>query len=316
MDYATPGLHHVTAIAADAQLNLDFYTGLLGLRLVKRTVNFDDPGSYHLYYGDERGTPGTLLTFFIWPGAGRVRQGTRQAYDTMLAVPRGSLPRWTRRLAEAGVQARPAAPRFAEAALQVQDPDGMRLELVETDRGDPRWRAWDAAAPGDLAVLGVYGVALAVEAHTRTAAALERDLGMKPMATEGTRFRFAAGAGGPGGVIDVLCMPDAPRGGVGPGAVHHVALRAPGDADQAGLLARLREGDVNVSPIMDRTYFRSIYFREPGGVLLEVATDAPGFAVDEPPERLGQRLCLPAFAEPSRAEIVRALPPLRLPTQG
>jgi glyoxalase family protein len=303
------GIHHVTAITADAQKNIDFYTGVLGLRLVKLTVNFDDPGSYHLYYGDELGRPGTILTFFAWPGAPRGRIGPPQVTATSFAVPIGALDFWAKRI---GVEK--IAERFGERVIAFNDPDGMGLEIVETadSKGAP-WAAGPVAV--EHAIRGFHGVTVSEEGYESTAKILVDLMGFRTAGSEGNRFRYQAGAGnGFASTVDLMCTPDARHGGLGAGIVHHVAFRTPDDAQQVELRATIAGLGANVSPVMDRKYFHSIYFREPGGVLFEIATDTPGFAVDEAVEQLGTKLMLPNGLEQHRAEIERMVPPIRVPS--
>jgi len=313
------GIHHVTAIARGAQANLDFYGGVLGLRLVKRTVNFDDPGTYHLYYGDETGSPGTILTFFPWPLARLGRRGAGQATATSFAVPAGTLGRWVERLDACGVEHGAPAERFSEEALTLFDPDGLALELVasEGDRRSP----W-AGGPVDpeMAVRGFHHVALTEWNPEVTARLLGETMGFRLAAEAGDRLRFAAGPEGsepaPGAFVDLVAAPGAPRGQVSAGTVHHVAFRVAGDAEQLAWQRRLAAAGLHVTPVQDRQYFHSIYFREPGGVLFEIATDPPGFAIDEPVAALGSALKLPPWLEPSRREIEAVLPPLGRPELG
>ncbi|WP_428940095.1 ring-cleaving dioxygenase [Fontivita pretiosa] len=308
-----PGIHHVTAITADAQANLDFYSGVLGLRLVKVTVNFDDPGSYHLYYGDATGRPGSAMTFFAWPGAARGRVGPPQVIAIAFAVPRGSLGFWNERLARHGVAQIALMNRLGEEALSLLDPDGIRLDIVAS-AANPARISTHPQIPLAHSIVGFHSVTIAEEGYEETARLLTDVMHLRADGSEHNRFRYrAACADGYAAVVDLLCVPDAPRGSMGAGVVHHVAFRAPDDAQHAGWHRRLVELGYNVSPIMDRKYFRSIYFREPGGVLFEIATDGPGFAVDESIDQLGSSLVLPPWYEPRRAEIENALPPLRLP---
>jgi glyoxalase family protein len=318
------GIHHVTLVASDPQRNLDFYAGVLGLRFVKRTVNFDDPSTYHLYYGDDLGRPGTALTFFPWPGAVKGVHGSGQTSATAFSVPPGSLGFWADRLKKLGVTAADSTLRLGENVLAFEDHDSTSLELVEVAgiEGFPFWSR--GGVPDRHAVRGFRSVTFAVEGYESTARLLTETFGLRPAATsEGNRFRyeFAPAAGAPGEVflpqhIDVLCAPDLRRGRLGAGIVHHVALRAADDADQLRWRAALASQNYNVTPVVDRTYFHSIYFREHGGVLLEVATGAPGFTVDEPPETLGESLKIPPQHEHLRAAIERHLKPLRLPGQA
>lgn len=315
MNSPPTGIHHITAITADAQKNIDFYCGLLGLRLVKLTVNFDDPASYHLYYGDELGRPGTIMTFFAWPGAPRGRQGPPQVTAFSYSIPDRSLDYWRERLGQAGVE--PSAPieRFGDRVIGFADPDGTPVEMVAT-RVQDRRAPWDAGpVPVSHAIRGFHGVTLSEEGYERTAGLLTGTMRLERLADDGGRFRYALGAGPDraGSIVDVVCRPDSAPGALGAGVVHHVALRVPDDAAQREWRQTLVRGGFNVSPVMDRGYFHSIYFREPGGVLFELATDNPGFATDEAPERLGTSLKLPPRYELLRPRIEAVLPPVRLP---
>jgi glyoxalase family protein len=306
------GLHHVTAMASNPQRNVDFYTGVLGLRLVKKTVNFDDPGIYHLYYGDEVGHPGTILTFFPWPLARRGVQGAGQATVTSFAVPAGSLGYWTQRLARLGAAFDSPRRRFDDEVLTVLDPDGLRLELVARS-ADPRVPWSGGPVPAEHAVRGFDGVTLTEWNLDVTAEVLAGTLGLQRTAEEGERVRFAAlSAGGEGGGtrVDVLAAPAAVRGHVSAGTVHHVAFRAADEADQLAWREAVADSGLYVTPVLDRQYFRSIYFREPGGVLFEIATDPPGFTRDETVADLGTALKLPDWLEPSRERIEAELPPI------
>jgi catechol 2,3-dioxygenase-like lactoylglutathione lyase family enzyme len=312
-----PGIHHVTAITADPQRNLDFYTGVLGLRLVKLTVNFDDPGSYHFYLGDELGRPGTILTFFAWPGAPRGRQGTGQAAAVAFAIPQTALGYWLDRLTQQGVQYETPRARFDEKVVAFKDPDGLMLELV-TDPQAAEFAAWQhGPVPAEQAIRGFHSVTLWEEGYERTAELLTETMGLRLVATEENTYRYAAsGDEEPGTFMDVRCAPGFWRGRVAAGTIHHVAWRTPDDAAQLRWRERLVSLGLNVTPVIDRTYFHSIYFREPGGVLFEVATLPPGFMVDESADALGTALKLPPWLEPQRAEIERLLPPVRLPGTG
>jgi glyoxalase family protein len=305
------GIHHVTAISGAAERNLDFCTRVLGLRLVKKTVNFDDPGTYHLYYGDEHGTPGTILTYFPWAHAAQGRLGTGETQETAFRVPLASIGYWTHRLVETGVAHAPEK-RFGETVLTFTDPDGMRFALVGTP-GAERETAWsNGAIPPEHAIRGFHGVTLLVAQADPTAAIL-KVLGFRETARDGALRRFSSDA--PlGGHVDLRAAGDFPRGRLGRGSVHHIAFRAADDAAQAAMAARLtKDHGMQVTEQKDRNYFRSIYFREPGGVLFEIATDDPGFAVDEPAATLGRALKLPRFLEPRRSEIEAKLPPLAEP---
>jgi glyoxalase family protein len=310
------GIHHVTAIATDPQRNVDFYTGVLGLRMVKRSVNMDDPGTHHFYYGDESGRPGTILTFFPWPLARRGSRGTGQATVTAFAVPEGSLGWWLARLEAHGVPHDDPAPRFDEEVLAFLDPDGLKLELV-TDSAAAGREPWAAGpVPGRYAVRGFHSVTLTVDDGAPTAELLTGGMGMAAAGEQGERFRFAAsggGAGDPGTLVDVVADPSLGRGQVAAGTVHHVAWRVPGDREELELREALIGRGLGPTPVVDRHYFRSVYFREPGGVLFEIATDPPGFTVDEPVAELGSALRLPPWLEPQRARIEAALPPIEVP---
>ena len=311
-----PGLHHVTAICGDAQVNADFYVGTLGLRLVKRTVNFDDPGSYHLYYGDHSGQPGSLLTFFAWPGARRGRPGAGQVAAVTLAVPAASLDFWGERLVARGVAVRPAVVRFGEPTLAFTDPDGMPVELAGVTAVAPGFEPTPAAGvPVEHGIRGVRAVTLSERDAAPTAALLTARFGYRSAGEDNGRTRLRPADGTTGiSAVDLLARPDAPVGNVAVGSVHHVAFRARDDAEQTLWQRELDDHGLGVSPVMDRTYFHSIYFREPGGVLFEIATDGPGFTDDETLANLGRALKLPPGLEARRAAVERALPPLTLPT--
>ncbi|WP_410618273.1 ring-cleaving dioxygenase [Amycolatopsis sp. cmx-8-4] len=316
MSIKTSGLHHVTAIGGDPQRNADFYLRTLGLRLVKTTVNFDDPGTYHLYYGDSSGKPGSLMTFFPWPDAPSGRHGTGQATTTSFSVPEASIGWWKQHLNAQKIETGEVRNADDEDTLTFRDPDGLQLALVAHPQGDPR-DPWDTElVPAEHAVRGLHSVTLSVTKEDATAGMLTDGLGLGFTGQDGNRLRFAAGAGGPGALVDVLVTPDAPRGLVAAGTVHHVAWRAPDEATQKTWREELVDKGVTVTSILDRQYFRSIYFREPGGTLLEVATDEPGFAIDEPLLELGRALKLPPWLEPRRDEIRHMLPKLNLPTEN
>jgi glyoxalase family protein len=305
------GIHHVTAISGGAQRNLEFYRRVLGLRLVKKTVNFDDPGMYHLYYGDETGNPGTILTFFPWEHATEGRIGVGLAQQTMFRIPTASLGYWTHRFIEKGVVHEALVRRFNEPVLHFIDPDGMRLALVgiREAESEPAWSGSDV--PVEHAIRGLHGVTLMLDDSTRTAAVLTDVLGFSEADHEGSLWRFRADAMR-GAIIDLYEAKEFLDGSLGRGSVHHIAFRAVDDAVQAQMARKLtHEHGVHTTEQKDRQYFRSVYFREPGGVLFEIATDQPGFAVDEPLASLGQELKLPPFLEPRRNELEVVLPPLR-----
>ena len=311
MEQPISGIHHVTAIASDPQRNLDFYTEVLGLRLVKRTVNFDDPGTYHLYFGDEVGTPGSILTFFPWPMAARGSSGVGQVEVTSFSIPENSLNYWERRLLSAGMPAE-RGKRFDEEVLTFIDPDGLKLELVSHPQRAGAIQPWkDASVPAEHAIRGFYSVTLCEQGYESTVDVLET-IGFRETGQQGNRFRFDVGEGGPGARVDILCASEASYGNVAVGIVHHVAWRVVDDDSQKSWRKRLVNQHLNVTPVIDRCYFHSIYFREPGGVLFELATDPPGFAIDEPSGKLGEALKLPSWLEPSRERIEQVLPPIEL----
>ena len=304
------GIHHITAIASNAQRNLDFYTQVLGLRLVKKTVNFDDPGTYHFYFGNETGDPGTILTFFPWEGIPQGRRGTGQATETAFSVPPGSFSFWQARFEQENIIYNKPAQRLEEDYLTFIDPDGLKLELVATD-ADPRTPYTGHGIDASFAIRGFHNVTLSVEGYEKTAELLTDVFGYTLIAEEVNRFRFASGADQGASLIDLVCLPDGHQGHVAAGSVHHVAFRAQDNEEQRHFREQLAERGYNVTPPISRDYFMSIYFREPGGVLFEIATDPPGFTIDEPLEALGQSLKLPKRYESRRAEIERVLPALR-----
>jgi glyoxalase family protein len=305
----THGLHHVTAVAGDPQTNLQFYTETLGLRLVKRTVNFDDITTYHLYYGNRTGEPGTALTFFPFEGARPGRPGRGQAIATAFAVPPGSLDYWEDRLAASAAAVEERTERFGAGVLPFADPDGQPLELVEADSPIAPWS--DGPVPAERAIRGFFGVTLHSAEPDATANVLEL-LGFQREGSvdepDGERVRYVAG-GDRATVVDLLRR-EPPQGRPGVGTVHHVAFRAADAEEQMAWRERLSDAGQFVTPQKDRQYFESIYFREPGGILFEIATDGPGFTVDESVESLGSELKLPAWLEDDREGIEGALPPL------
>ena len=330
MENKIRGLHHVTAIASDPQRNLDFYVGLLGLRFVKRTVNFDDPGMYHFYFGDRRGTPGTILTFFPWPGAQRGIRGTGQIEATAFAIPPDSIGYWRERLKQHYVTAERTSTRFGEEVIRSIDPDGLLIELIDVaadapatpkpgEGGSPaNIEPWpDSPVPAEHAIHGFHSVSAALEGYERTARLLTESFGYRLVDESGNRFRFASpDESAPGRIIDLLCQPDAAMGRVAAGSVHHIAFRTKDEAEQLQWRKHLVDLGYNVTPVIDRTYFHSIYFREPGGVLFEIATEPPGFTSDEKVEELGTHLRLPPWMESARQQIEEILPPIRVPTKS
>ena len=310
------GIHHVTAISGPAQQNVDFYVGVLGQRFVKKTVNFDDPGTYHLYYGDELGRPGTIMTFFPWANAAPGRNGTGMTAATAYSVPAGSLDYWMERFADRALDFDAPTERFGDLVLGFTDPDGMPLELVahrEAERA-PGWA--DGPVPNEHAARSFHSVTLALEDPAPTARVLDlfgyKHVGDDPSAGSGGRLRFQAPGGGPASIVDLVQTGE--RGRPGAGTVHHVAFRARDDEEQRAWQHALRDAGLFTTEVKDRQYFRSIYFREPGGVLFEIATDAPGFTADEAPEALGTDLKLPPWVEGQRTAIERQLPDLRVPS--
>ena len=304
------GLHHITAMASDPRANFEFYTRVLGLRFVKKSVNQDDPSTYHLYYGDATGSPGSALTFFPWPGLRRGRPGHGQAYATAFSVPAGSLPFWQARLKKLNVSTEPIVKRFGDDVLTTFDPDGLRLELVATAEADSREPAIASDIPAEFRIRGFHSSTLGLMNADATTDVLTKTMGYRLVAKEGARVRYTVGQGGPGTYVDLLTDPALPRGLNGAGTIHHVAFRTPTDATQTEAHAAIARSGLNISPVIDRAYFKSIYYREPAGVLFEIATDQPGFAIDEPVASLGTKLGLPPHLEPYREQIEAALPPL------
>jgi glyoxalase family protein len=308
-----PGLHHVTCITGDVQRNVDFYVSVLGLRFVKRTVNFDVPDTYHLYYGDEVGSPGTAMTFFGWPHLPWRPQGAGQVHQVAFAIPPESLDFWSGRLRKLGIAAERAR-RFDTEVIAFHDPDKIRLELVGEVPVARDWSAWTAGpvAP-EHQIRGFHSVSLLLNDVVATTRLLEAVLGFRPEAESGDRRRLRTSAGGAGSTVDLIRDPDAPHGDEGVGTVHHVAWRTQDDAGQLAWRERLLEAGQRVTPVIDRKYFHSIYFRTPGGVLFEIATDGPGFTVDEPLDRLGVELQLPPQYEDRRESLRFDLPPIAVP---
>jgi glyoxalase family protein len=304
------GLHHVTAIASDPRVNVDFYTGVLGLRLIKKTVNFDDPSTYHLYYGDGVGSPGSVMTFFPWPGVRRGLLGSGQTFTTAFSVPELSLDYWRQRLDDRRVHV-DELERFETPGLAFADPDGLRLELLASTGADDVREPWDGSSvPAEHAIRGFDGVTLLHANGSATEQLLVDTMGYRTVAADGPRVRFESGDGGSGTFVDLLHDPNAAPGRVAGGSVHHIALRVGDDDDQARWQRRLFADGHPTTEVKDRNYFHSVYFREPGGVLFELATDNPGFTADETVEELGSGLRLPPWLESSRDRIERALPAL------
>ncbi|MEM9044790.1 MAG: ring-cleaving dioxygenase [Pseudomonadota bacterium] len=303
-----PGLHHVTAISGAPQENIDFYVKTLGQRLIKKTVNFDDPGTYHLYYGDVAGSPGTILTFFPFVDAAPGRAGKGMASAVAYGVPLGGLDRWMDGLAEDAIDFEGPFTRFREHVIALTDPHGLRIELVEPANADP----------SDAQDTGFHSVTLWLDQIDATSRLLTDLFGYQEVGHEktedGARTRFQSPDGTRGAVIDLLQSDKASIGRQGAGSIHHIAFRAESDEIQAHWQEKLRNAGFDVTPVIDRQYFNAIYFREPGGVLFEIATDPPGFAVDEPVETMGSELMLPPQYESRRERIEEILPEVKVPT--
>ena len=311
MDKKILGIHHITAIASDAKRNHDFYTRVLGLRLVKKTVNFDDPQTYHFYFGNEVGTPGTILTFFPWgdrvkPG----RRGIRQVTEIGYAVPAGSLDFWKNRLEANGVTYNNPAEKFGEQYLTFLDPDGLKFELTVPGQEDTRapWTTDEVGA--EQAIRGFHHITVTTEKMDATARILTDVFGYRLLKQEVNRYRFITDTVAEAALVDLVEAPGEAEGVVARGSVHHVAFRVKDEATLMHFREKIVAQGLHITEKIDRNYFYSLYFREPGGVLFEIATDNPGFATDEPLEKLGERLALPPFLEPQRAQIEAGLQPL------
>lgn len=309
MDNQVIGLHHITAIANEAKRNLDFYTGVLGLRLVKKTVNFDDPGTYHFYYGNESGTPGTILTFFPWEGIGAGRNGNGLATHIGYSVPKGSLDFWKDRLTAFNIPFE-TAEIFSEKTISFRDPDGLQLQFIETMDPDNR-KPWTTKELNDsVALKGFYNVTLSLDQAAPTARILTDILGYHDLGQEGQRLRFKNDHTDSAGVVDIIEDPNGKRGYNAAGTNHHIAFRVKNDDILMEYREKVLAAGLQITPKIDRDYFFSLYFREPGGILFELATDNPGFTRDEPLESLGTALKLPRQYETQRARIERVLPKL------
>lgn len=312
-DTAISGIHHVTAIAGDPQANIDFYTRVLGLRMIKLAVNFDAPDTYHFYYGNADATPGSAITFFPFADAAPGRPGAGMADVTAYAIPETAFDYWVDRLAGQGGEFEGPTTRFGEQVLGLRDPDGLKLELV-AERGLLPEHGWgEGGVPAEHAIQRFHSVVLNWQKPDRSMRLLTEVFGYEPAGEEGGRMRFRTPGEAGGQVVDVVSEGRLQDSRPGTGTVHHVAFRARDDAEHAVWRERIAVLGLNVTEIIDRNYFHSIYFREPNGVLFEIATDGPGFAIDEAPDRLGTKLMLPPWYEPKRAEIERRLPPIRLP---
>ncbi len=304
------GLHHLTAMASDPARNAAFYMQVLGLRMIKKTINFDDPGAYHLYYGDYPGSPGTALTFFLWPGARRGTPGVGQVTSYAFQIPVGSSDYWEKRLTAKNVESVQTGERFNEALVSLRDPDGFAIDLIET--ADPlpvvHWAGSDV--PAEHCIHGFHGVTMTHRKLDRSASLLTSLMGARHEQSDGNRHRYVLGSGPERARIDIVEDPHGAPGTSGTGIVHHVAWRTPTDETEAEALAEIHHAGIQSSGVIDRSYFHSIYYREPGGVLYEIATDGPGFEIDEPVESLGDQLMLPPWMEARRVMIEGSLPPI------
>lgn len=303
------GLHHVTAMASAPQQNVDFYAGILGLRLVKKTVNFDAPDVYHLYYGDESGNPGSIMTFFPFRNMRPGKKGSGQAATTTFSIPATSVDYWLKRFEQFDVRHRPPKKRFDEVVIYFQDQDGLGLELIANDK-DTRPPFTYGHIPLEHAIRGFYSVEVWENTYEKTESLLVEQLDHEFVAEEGARRRYVAKNGLPGQMIDIVYGPDHPTAKGGSGTVHHIAFDTPSDEDQLEIREKVVDAGFNPTPVIDRQYFHSIYFREPGGVLFEVATTPPGFLYDEDKEHLGEDLKLPPWIENRRNYIEKLLTPI------
>ncbi|HUZ18434.1 MAG TPA: ring-cleaving dioxygenase [Spirochaetia bacterium] len=308
------GIHHVSVMASDAQENANFYAGVLGMRMVKRTVNQDDPQTYHLFYADAAGTAGSDLTFFIWPHIGSARSGAGQSVEVGLAVPQGSLDSWKKRIEQAGTEVGAPTLRFGERVLTFKDPHGLAIALVETTP-QPIYLPWnESPVPEAEQIRGLYGVRLLESRFSGTTEFLTEVMGFEEVGSEDEWTRFAVAGGGSGRVLDMKVTTSQPDGRLGRGSIHHVAWNVGDDEEQHTFRAAIESSGVSPTPVIDRFWFKSVYFHEPGGALFEAATDGPGFLIDEAEESLGTRLILPPRFEQYREQIENVLPPFELPT--
>ena len=305
------GLHHVTCIAADAQENVDFYSGVLGMRLVKKSVNQDSPGTYHLFYADSFGQPGTDITFFPWPEMAAARPGAGLSTEVSLAIPPGSIEFWSERLAGLGVRPMPLESRRGCSALPFTDPHGLPLSLVETIDARQFTPWMDSPVPAPLQIMGLHSVRLWERDLALTSAFLTDVLEFEPIGVDGDWTGFAINGGGSGRHLEIREVPEMERGRWGIGGIHHVAWRVPDEATELEVRERIDRARRRPTEVIDRFWFKSVYFLEPGGALFEVATDGPGFTTDEDVSALGERLVLPPWLESRRGEIEAALPVLR-----
>jgi len=303
------GIHHITAIASDPQRNVDFYTQILGLRFAKRTVNFDDPSTYHLYFGDRTGRPGNAITFFAWPGARRGSRGTGQVIAASFAIPSGSLDFWKSRFEERHIFSEQLPSRFEASAIRLTDPDGLPLELIEAEQLDDIDLKYESEAPNKFAIHGFHAPTLEVQ-QAKPTKELRKNLGFELIAEDKARRRFSLNSKSTSAQVDLIERADGQFGVNSAGTVHHIAFRSADEKEQLRWRQKLLELGLHVTPVIDRFYFHSIYFREPCGILFEIATEGPGFTVDESVEHLGENLKLPPQYEEHRAEIERVLPPI------
>ncbi|HEY6874889.1 MAG TPA: ring-cleaving dioxygenase [Candidatus Dormibacteraeota bacterium] len=312
MPAAVPGIHHVTSITGDVQKNVDFYLTVLGLRFIKKSINQDVPDTYHLYFGDYLGSPGTAMTFFGWSSWPKRRAGSGQVTTVAFTIPEGSVDFWANRLRKLGVHASRSR-RFDGEVLTLADPDGIELDLVpgSSELSLAQWR--DGPVAAEHAIHGFHSVAMTLAESSATVDFLTKTMGFREKGREGNRIRFETGDGGPDSILDVVESPEGPVGEESIGTVHHVAWRAPDDARQQEWRDLLVAAGRNVTPVIDRWYFKSIYYREPGGVLFEIATDSPGFTIDERPEALGSSLSLPPWFQVRRDKLDETLTPLVIP---
>ena len=307
------GIHHVTALAGNPQTNINFYAGILGLRLVKKTVNFDAPEIYHFYYGNEAGQPGSILTFFPYGDIMKGRHGKGMLNTTSFSVPLSSIEYWESRLKKFNINYKPAQERFNEVFIYFKDEDGLGLELVFNDKDERRGFSY-GNIPEENSIKGFYNVEIWEEGYERTAAVLTQQLDHILIAEKGNRFRFAA-TDSPGNYVDILCSPDSLKGLGGSGTVHHIAFATINKESQEEVRIKIAQRMLNPTPVLDRQYFTSVYFREPGGVLFEIATVEPGFMIDEDREHLGEMLKLPSWYEKHRAKIEEAVTPVKFNLQ-
>lgn len=304
------GIHHITAIAGNPQANIDFYTGILGLRLVKKTINFDAPGVYHFYFGDELGRPGTVFTTFPFTGARKGTKGAGEVTYTAFSIPSESLDYWIDRLKKYGIPVSDELTRFGDKLIRFEDHDSMGIELIANDQDDRMGWSY-GQVPIEHSIRGFYGATLNLRAKDLTEKLLTEHMDYRFIGEENGRFRYGT-AGKPGDIVDIVLDKSGNRGVQSAGTVHHIAFRTENAASQLQVQEILMRNGYQVTEVKDRNYFTSIYFREPGGVLFEVATDEPGFAIDEDEAHLGELIKLPDWAEPNREKLESSLTPVKL----